>query len=955
MNDPRPKTIDELSALDPARQQPTLIDPPSGPARDTVGQAPQPEAADAANSPAQPVAWQDCFPADRETDVPGAAGPWTDSPAPQVPGFEILDELGRGGMGVVYHARQTNLNRSVALKMLVAGKFADAALLGRFRLEADAVARLNHPHIVQIYEVGQVEGQPYFSLEYVSGGSLASRIDRQPQSPEFAARLVATLAEAVQYAHEQGIVHRDLKPANVLLATDGTPKITDFGLAKLATSESNYTRTGDIMGTPSYMAPEQASGVTKQIGPACDIYALGAILYELLTGRPPFQGSEPLETVMLVLSDDPVAPRRLVPRVPRDLETICLKCLEKSPRRRYSSAAELAADLYRFLSGAPIVARPVSVIERAGKWARRRPALAALCAVVVLSVTTLLLGSWWYQTRLAANQTRLVAALAQSEASLEDAQNVVDRLLSDVALEKLAPVPQSQQLRRELLAEALHFCQGFLQRHPDSDPVRLQTARAYRQVADIQQLLGDAPAATTAYAQATALLNPLTDRSQVRSGALRELAAALNNQANLSERQGNLSLARDQYEESEQELVTLIELDPSDAENVRRLAACRSNLGALLLTSGNATTAREKLEQAVDVLQQLTQEHPELVAAKSDLIAAQANLGSLQRELGDYEAATDRLAAAERLAQALPEDLRSRAEQRYAAALVTNNLGTALEAQGNDAAAEAQFRAALRQLDALLADRPGDVAWLRGWVDARFNLAGLLIRQNRAEEAQPLVQATFERFESLLKQDARDPIVRRGAALATYQLGLIDEQRGQRRQAEDQLHSAYRQLAQLTDEQADRPQAHADAALVAEAIAQREHQEGRPGAARTSYYEIIKLRERATQLDPMSVAARISLRRAYEAFGRVLVELGEPGEAAAIAEKLAALPPYAGQVKLAAANLLSSCVPLVIGAKGNEASPVEGESLAQYCAKRAEELRAAAELDADEGESAAKP
>jgi serine/threonine protein kinase/tetratricopeptide (TPR) repeat protein len=957
MNDPRLKTVEELSEIDPARERPTLIDPPAGPAHDTVGNTPAPLPRDPAQT-LPPVEWQDCFAASRQTDVSTDGAQWTESSAPQIPGFEILSELGRGGMGVVYHARQTNLNRSVALKMLVAGKFADAALLGRFRLEADAVARLNHPHIVQIYEVGQVEGQPYFSLEYVPGGSLSSRIDREPQAPEFSARLIATLAEAVQYAHEQGIVHRDLKPANVLLAADGTPKITDFGLAKLATSESNYTRTGDIMGTPSYMAPEQASGVTKQIGPACDIYALGAMLYEMLTGRPPFQGSEPLETVMLVLSDDPVAPRRLVPRVPRDLETICLKCLEKSPRRRYGTAGELAADLYRFLAGAPIVARPVSLVERAGKWARRRPALAALWTVVFLSVTTLLLGSWWYQTRLAANQIRLATALAHSDASLGDALNVVDRLLSDVAVEKLNPIPQSQQLSRQLLAEALRFCLGFLKRHPDSNPVRLQAGRAYRQVADIQQLLGDAPAAVAAYAQSIALLTPLTIEPEVRAGALRELAAALNNQANLSERQGNLSLARQQYEQAEQLLVTLTQLNLTDAEstaeNVRRLAACRSNLGANLLSGGNATAAREKLEQSVAVLEQLAKDQPSLVAAQADLIAAQANLGSLERELGQYDSAVARLASAERLSQVLPEDLRARIEQRYAAALVTNNLGTALEAEGNDAAAEAQFRAALRQLDTLLADRPGDVAWLRGWGDARFNLAGLLIRQNRAEEALPLVQGTYDRFNALLQQDARDAVVRRGAALATYQLAMIDEQRGERRQAEDQLHSAYRQLAQLTGEQADRPQAYSDAALVAEAIAQREHQGGRPGAARSSYFEIVKLRERAAELDPTSVAARVALRRTYEAFGRVLIELGEPGEAAAIAEKLAALPTYSGSVKLAAANLLSSCVPLVIGAKGNDASPVAGESLAQYCAKRAEELRAEAEQAAEAEAALAK-
>jgi tetratricopeptide (TPR) repeat protein len=306
-------------------------------------------------------------------------------------GYEILGELGRGGMGVVYKARQAGLNRLVALKMILAGSHAGPDELARFRTEAEAVAALQHPNIVQIYEVGERDSLPYFSLELVEGGSLADRLDGTPWPPRAAAALVAALARATHYAHSRGVVHRDLKPGNVLLTKDGTPKITDFGLAKQLDS-AGRTRTGAVMGTPSYMAPEQAGGKSKEIGPACDTYALGAILYELLTGRPPFRAETPLDTILQVIDTEPLPPSRLQPKLPRDLETICLKCLEKVPAGRYASAGALADDVQRFLDSKPIQARPTPAWERLAKWARRNPTLTAVsgCALVALAAAALL-------------------------------------------------------------------------------------------------------------------------------------------------------------------------------------------------------------------------------------------------------------------------------------------------------------------------------------------------------------------------------------------------------------------------------------------------------------------------------------------------------------------------------------------------------------------------------------
>jgi eukaryotic-like serine/threonine-protein kinase len=324
----------------------------------------------------------------------GSPSPRGEDGLPRVAGYVVLDELGRGGMSVVYRARQVALNRPVALKMILSGGHATAGERDRFHREAEAVAQLQHPHIVQIYEVGEHDRQPYLALEFVDGGSLAHRLRGQPQPTRRAAELVETLARAVHAAHQHGIVHRDLKPANILLTTEGVPKVADFGLAKTLGADSSLTHTGQLLGTPSYMAPEQASsaggdhaasGGTAP-GAAADIYSLGAILYEMLTGRPPFRAQTSLETVLQVLHDDPVPPSRLQPKLPRDLETICLTCLHKEPSRRYPDAPSLADDLRRFLDGEPVQARPISAGERLWKWARRRPAAAGLAVGGVLAL-----------------------------------------------------------------------------------------------------------------------------------------------------------------------------------------------------------------------------------------------------------------------------------------------------------------------------------------------------------------------------------------------------------------------------------------------------------------------------------------------------------------------------------------------------------------------------------------
>jgi WD40 repeat protein len=339
------------------------------------------------------------FPDESESPEHDPAGRPVSEPAiPKIAGYRVESALGRGGMGVVYKATHLKLGRPVAIKMLLSGIYAGREERTRFMREAKAIAALRHPHIVQVYDVGELDGCPYFTMEFVEGGNLLQKQAGMPQPAKEAARFVAALAGAMQVAHQNGVVHRDLKPSNVLLTGDGTPKITDFGLARRMNGDAEdddnlVTQSGARVGTPSYMAPEQALGRVNAIGPPADVYALGAILYELLTGRPPFHGNSSIETISEALLHDPVPPARLIPRVPRDLDTICLKCLQKLPERRYGSAGELAADLERFLRGEPILARPVGRIEKLIRWSLRNKGTAGALAAAVALLLMLVAGS----------------------------------------------------------------------------------------------------------------------------------------------------------------------------------------------------------------------------------------------------------------------------------------------------------------------------------------------------------------------------------------------------------------------------------------------------------------------------------------------------------------------------------------------------------------------------------
>ncbi len=625
---------------------------------------------------------------------------------PNVAGYEILGELGRGGMGVVYKARHLGLNRTVALKMVLAGGHAGAAELARFRSEAEAVAQLQHPNIVQIHDVGEQDGLPFFSLEYVEGGSLAQALAGKPLPPRKAAELIETVALAVQAAHGHNIVHRDLKPANVLLTPDGTPKVTDFGLAKRLDEGGGQTRTGAIMGTPSYMAPEQAAGKGKEVGPAADVHALGALLYECLTGRPPYLADAPLDTLWQVLHSEPVPPRQLQPKVPRDLETVCLKCLRKDPNKRYASALALAKDLQRFLKGEPIRARPVSAWSRCLKWARRRPAAAALLGVTTLAVLLLLGGGLWYNAEL---QTALGDARRQqqrAEGTLRRALEGVDRL-TRVTPERMALMAkQLTDERRQQLRDALELCEGFIPEGGTNPAARRERGRAYLRLAILHLLLGELPQAEQDCRVALDTFGTLAAEFPDAPDHGDDLARAKAQFGHILLSSGRRPAAEIAYRKALQLAERAVARRPGAAAR-QLLAEIHRHLGILALAGGQFPEAEKSWRKDREIYEALAREHPEVANYRSMGAVVRVNLATLYLNSERLDEAEKSLREASAIVQGLqkgePEALR---DYPYLEAMCRLGLGTIGVKRRRFKDAEPQLRQAFAAYEQLSRDYP---------------------------------------------------------------------------------------------------------------------------------------------------------------------------------------------------------------------------------------------------------
>jgi eukaryotic-like serine/threonine-protein kinase len=689
---------------------------------------------------------------------------------PQVPGYEVQKELGRGGMGVVYLARQTALNRLVALKM-VATEFVQPEARRRFLAEAEAIAQLQHPGIVQIHEVGYHGGQPYLALEYVPGGSLVDRLRGEPQPPRAAAELVAQVALAVQAAHDKGIIHRDLKPANILLAVSdqlsavsqtnasekliaescsltAIPKLTDFGLAKR--QDSMVTATGVAVGTPCYMAPEQVLGL-RTLTPATDVYALGAILYEMLTGRPPFKAATPVDTMMQVTQDEVVPPRKLQSATPSDLETICLKCLEKEPTKRYASATALAEDLQRYLRGEPILARPANTVERFVKWARRKPTLAGLLgmvmvALLILSAAVVLL--WQANNRetllrevAEANARRAwekeeEARTAQKKAEelFRTSRSIVVEVLAAVTETPLLQQPSLREVRKLLLEKAVPLFERLLVAWSADQGTLEETARYYDRLGQLTHEIGNTEKAKEAYRQALRHREQLAAAEPGRPARQADVATAWNSLGVQHYKAGERQETSRCWREALRIRQQLAAAHPSETVYRVGVADSWSNLGVLFLEMENPAEAQRCWKEALRMRQDVAKELSGNVSIQGDIAAVLNNLGVLERDLGRHEEAERSFwQALDIHAKLAAQPDKTLFSESWADAW--NNLGILLCATGRRPEAEDAYREALRLREQLAKANPGVLPYWVKWGASCNNLGLFCIEDGEFAEA----------------------------------------------------------------------------------------------------------------------------------------------------------------------------------------------------------------------------
>jgi tetratricopeptide (TPR) repeat protein/predicted Ser/Thr protein kinase len=776
------------------------------------------------------------------------------APPPAVPGYEVLGVLGRGGMGVVYQARQTSLRRLVALKMILAGGHASGEQRARFRTEAEAAARLQHPNVVQIHEVGEHDGLPFFCLEFVDGGSLASRLDGTPWPPRQAAQLLETLARAVHAAHQRGIVHRDLKPANVLLAEDGTPKITDFGLAKVLDA-AGPTGSGEIMGTPSYMAPEQTGRYAHAIGPATDVYSLGAVLYELLTGRPPFKGETPLATVAQVAADEPVPPRRLQPGVPRDLETACLKCLQKEPARRYASALDLGDDLRHFLDGEPIRARPVGPAGRLWRWGRRNPKVAgllAILAVVVAAATATVTALWLLaeERRRAAEDNLALAERRHQEAQAHyrKAREAVGQL-SRLGEEYLSHVAHQEKLQLEVLAEALRQNLEFLQEHSDDPALRQETARTCDRLAGVQMRLGQPQEAERLLRQALDLGEHLADEFPAQAEYRDDLAGYYGSLGFL--------LTDTRPREAEEALRHGVRLmkevaarSPGESKYRSKLAIVLNSLGSLYLRTDRTREAEESYRQAQEIWLELATADPKEPKYQAGLGATYCNLGHI---------------------------LMGRGEQSHAV-LAASTVGL---------------------LESLLAHGP--------------LLAASALLPGRGEEllrARQLLNEAIDHQQKALKVLPYNVVYRAFLARQYDVLGAVEKRLGQLGEAEKAIRQSRAVRERLADDFPAVPDYRCELGGVLNNLAIIQKYQGKLADARRSVEEAITHQQAARKMNAEAPRYRQYVYNHYWNLADILVIQGEHAEAVRATAELSRIFPDRGGNLVHAAWFVARCMPL---------------------------------------------
>jgi tetratricopeptide (TPR) repeat protein len=832
--------------------------------------------------------------------APPAPAP-TARPLPRVDGYDVLGEVGQGGMGVVYKALHLRLKRVVALKMLYPSPGLSAGhwerLLARFRREAEALARLRHPHIVEVYDVGEAAGgAPYFALEFCSGGNLETRLGGKPLPPPQAGALVGTLARAVQAAHEAQVIHRDLKPANVLLAACGlvgpakpqaaelVPKITDFGLARKL-DEASQTHTGDVFGTPSYMAPEQARGQSHEAGPAADTYALGAVLYECLTGRPPFKAATSADTLMQVLHEEPIPPRKLEPGVPRDLETIALKCLQKEPHKRYATAGALADDLARYLRGDAIHARPVGAVERVGRWARQRPAVAGLlAALAVLTAVALVTTTALYRDAVAqARQARAERDEAdrqrqRAERNLDLARQAVDECFLVARDAPLLQQENMRQVRKLLFEKAVPFYRGFRAQRPDDADLKGRMAEHQLRLAYLTAETGRPSEALAQYRAALDLYRELAAR-QPGAALQFHLVDALNGLGWRLAELGQTKEARACFEEALRVQGQLAAKFPRAAEYRQGLAQIRSNLAALSAQQGRRTEALALYRDAHDRLRAQAADRPNDLACRSRLALVAGNLASLYADLGRWQEALAVGREAIDLYRQLVIAHPGLGELHKELARVCVNRGVLLMDLGRSQEAEKSLREALASARQLVQRFPEVTEYRRLLAAACTNLAKLYHTHEHHREALAFSREALALLRELLARDPDGVTFRFNVGVADDLQGLALRGLGRRKEAMESHRRARGVFTRLVRESPGVDTYRNELARTCAHLALALRDLEQFPEALANHRRALELRTELTTRNPEVIAYRYDLALTHRWTAELLRDTGRPKEA----------------------------------------------------------------------------
>jgi tetratricopeptide (TPR) repeat protein len=877
----------------------------------------------------------------------------TDAPTESFGDYEVLGEIARGGMGVVYRARQVSLNRPVALKVIRAGHLACEADIQRFRNEAETAALLDHPHIVPVYEVGCHAGRLFFSMKLIEGGSVAGQLDRFKEDPKAAARLLATVARAVHHAHQRGVLHRDLKPSNILLdhAADGqpVPHVTDFGLAKRMETDSGLTQSGCIVGTPAYMPPEQAEGKRGAVTVAADVYGLGAILYAMLTGRPPFQGATVLETLERVVSREPDDPSGNNPSLDRDLRTICLKCLEKDPARRYGSAEELARDLECWLNGEPIQARSVTRAARLWSWCRRNPAVASLsfglAAALVLGVAGLTVG----MLQIWSEQRRTHEALVKADADRQAAERAqrrtraaLDAMSSQVIDGWLAKQTVLTADQRKFLEQALTQYEEFAADVGEDAATRAGAAGASRRVGDIRRRLGQLAEAEAALTNSVAGYRRLTEEFPAARDYAWELAFSYNNLAAVLRARGRPHDAEARQRDAQQIFERLTREFPTVTTYQAALATSHRALGQALAALGKKQDAETEYRAALAVHARLAHDAPKARLHQRDLADAHNTLGGVLKTMGNWPGAEaefrEALVILSRLVREEPAD----ADDRAALAYVHTNLGLLLDGLNRPDQAEAEYREALRLQRALVRDFPAVPNYSQQLANTHNSLSVLLQHAGKYGDAEaqsrqglvlvarlardfpdvpgyqealsqahhnlasallqlaerPQAAAEYRRGRACLARLARDfpdvPEYGRQLAQIDNSLGLLLRELGKFEDAETCVREALTLSAKLADQFPRVPDYRRALAEVHSNLGNLLLTRGRRAAAEEEHRQAVRLCERLVRELPGVPGERQDLGGAHMNLANVLAELHRPREAEAEYRRaLAVLEPLA--------------------------------------------------------------